>query len=190
MSTAAEELLDPLDDVERVILGFGVDPESASNEARLALFMHEAMENAALVADELLAGERARDMLVQRAAELRTGLDVTEVERILAAYLKAVTSTVELPRIDLNDESTWGAWIGALAEAGADARRSGSFISIMMTQVSIARLAELCPAGAPWQSLVLAVQELQELKKLPSELEKAQLTIRQLRARLAEADES
>lgn len=186
------------DDLETALFGFEVDEDTASLEARLAIFTGEVLAAGSLVANGNVATARATESLQSRATELRLADSGLDIEAVVVAYFAAAKSTVRMPPCDLNDPSSWEAWAASWLPATASdpggkvrdirpgARGSGSFVSMLMTQRSLVRLAELCPAGAPWQSLVLAVQELEQVPALAAELDNARLKIRQLQARLAE----
>ena len=190
-------------DTWRVLAGESVDWATASIDARVLLLTGAAREAGALIAGGHLAGEHATAYLLRYAGQLclhgpQTATDALglDVEAILSACLAAASKPwAGLPKPDLDDPSTWDELHSALLRASGHAgpapvreirpgvRASESFVSVTMAQATLVWLARTVPAAQPWMSLVLVLGELEERR---AENEKANSTIRQLRARIAE----
>lgn len=194
------------DDTWRVVAGEPVDLNTASLDARTLLLTEAAHDAGALIAGGRLSEEHATAYLLRYAEQLhlhgpQQSADAKDVDAgaIVAACLAAASKPwASLPVPDLGDPSTWGELHGALLRVSGQAspapvreirpgvRASESFVSVTMAQATLVWLARTAPAAQPWMSLVLVLGELEERR---AENEKANSTIRQLRARIAELND-
>lgn len=194
------------DDTWRVVAGEPVDLDAASLDARTLVLTEAAHDAGALIAGGRLSEEHATVCLLRYAEQLRLhgpqksadaqGIDAGGI--VAACLATANKPWASLPMPNLSDPSTWGELHSALLRASGHAspapvreirpgvRASESFVSVTMAQATLVWLARTAPAAQPRMSLVLVLGELEERR---AENEKANSTIRKLKARIAELND-